>query len=366
MKITRARQIEQVQQGLLEWYRRHSRDLPWRRRSDPYAIWVSEIMLQQTRVDQATPYYERFLKRFARIEDLAKASLDEVMKAWEGMGYYSRARNLHRTAQIVCEEYGGHIPDEVHALKKLPGIGPYTAGAIASIAFNSDEPVLDGNVTRVLCRVFAVGADPAVTTTQKKLWNLARKIVPSRRAGLFNQALMDLGATICLPSRPKCETCPIQTVCLAGLRGTQQRYPQKRVRKPAPHVTIVAGIIWKKDKILIGRRKPEGLLGGLWEFPGGKLEKGESLEEALHREIKEEVGIFVRMDRPLAIIKHAYTHFRITLHAFECTHLRGRARALGCTQVRWIGVKDLDRYAFPKANQKIMAALKTKGGQTGH
>lgn len=358
MKMDRTRKIETIQKRLLRWYGRHGRDMPWRRQRDPYAIWISEIMLQQTRVDQATPYFERFMKRFPSVRKLAGASEEEVLKAWEGMGYYSRARNLHRAASIVCEDHGGHLPDEVQELKKLPGIGPYTAGAIASIAFGQDEPVLDGNVIRVLCRIFGVAADPAAPATRKRLWKLAREIVPFGKAGLFNQAVMDLGAMVCLPQKPLCPSCPVREICLACLRDAQHRYPKKRVRKPVPHETVVAGIVWNKNKVLIDKRRPEGLLGGLWEFPGGKRKKGETLQQALHREIKEEVGITVRIKRALTAIEHAYSHFRITLHAFECALLRGRARALQCDQVRWVYPKDLEKYAFPKANRKIIDLLR--------
>ncbi|MHC4946251.1 MAG: A/G-specific adenine glycosylase [Planctomycetota bacterium] len=360
MKLPREQQIAIVQKKLPRWYGRHRRSLPWRKSRDPYAIWVSEIMLQQTRVDQATPYFDRFMKRYPTVQDLAVADQEAVLKSWEGMGYYSRARNLHRAAQIVAEELEGYLPKDTEALRKLPGIGPYTAGAIASIAFGLDEPVLDGNVTRVLTRLFAIGTNPAATNTRKRLWALARKIIPPGKAGDFNQALMDLGAMICLPRNPLCEDCPVLEACRAFRAGNPERYPRKKPRKPVPHETIVAGIIWKKGRILIARRKPEGLLGGLWEFPGGKKEGGETLENALKREILEEVGVKVAIDGLLTEVTHAYSHFRITLHAFECTFLAGRARALGSDAVKWIRPAELDRYAFPAANHKIIEALRSK------
>jgi A/G-specific adenine glycosylase len=360
MKLTREQQIAVIRKKLPRWYARHRRSLPWRKSRDPYTIWVSEIMLQQTRVDQAAPYFDRFMKRFPTVRDLAAAGQEEVLKAWEGMGYYSRARNLHRAAQIVAEEMEGYLPEDAEALRKLPGIGPYTAGAIASIAFGLDEPVLDGNVIRVFTRLFAISADSAATDTRKQLWSLGEKIIPPGKAGDFNQALMDLGATVCLPRNPRCDACPVREACQAFQAGDPERYPRKKARKPVPHETIVAGIIRKKGRILIARRKPEGLLGGLWEFPGGKKESGETLEEALVREIREETDVRVSIDSLLTRVEHAYSHFRITLHAFECTYIAGRARALGSDAVKWILPGELDRHAFPAANHKIIEALRTK------
>jgi len=362
LKLKREARITAIQKALIQWYRQNSRDLPWRQNHDPYSIWISEIMLQQTRVNQAKPYYERFMKRFRDVHALAAADEGEVLKAWEGMGYYSRARNMHKAAQWLVRESNGVLPRTIEELKALPGIGPYTAGAIASIAFDCDEPVLDGNVIRVLTRIFAEGGDPKSTKIRNKLWDLARSLVPKGKAGLFNQALMDLGAMVCLPRKPLCDRCPVDAHCEARARGRQDQFPRKAPRKAVPHQTVVAGVIWNRGKILIDRRKPEGLLGGLWEFPGGKREKHESLEEALLREIAEEVGIKVRIDQELVTVDHAYSHFKITLHAFECTRLSGRIRALGCDAVKWIRPESLDEYAFPAATHKVIAALRDRMG----
>jgi A/G-specific adenine glycosylase len=351
---------EAIRAALEKWWKRHRRDLPWRRRGDPYAIWVSEVMLQQTRVATVTEYYERFLGAFPTVEALAAASDSAVLKAWEGMGYYSRARNLHAAARRIVTEHAGRLPTSIEALRSLPGVGPYTAAAVASIAFGLDEPVLDGNVTRVLARVFRVRQDPRTAKARRKLLALARSLIPPGKAGLINQALMDLGATVCVPANPRCPTCPIRAHCQAFARGEQDRLPRKRPRKPLPHYDVAAGIVWRRGRVLIDRRKPDGLLGGLWEFPGGKRRPGESLEEAVVREIREEVGIAVEPGEPLITVRHAYTHFRITLHAFECRYLSGRCRPIGCTHVKWVRLADLDDYAFPKANHKIIAALRAR------
>jgi A/G-specific adenine glycosylase len=352
-----ASELKRLQRRLLRWFARHRRDMPWRRTQDPYAVWVCEVMLQQTQVATVRDYFARFMRRFPNVRSLARAPRDEVLKAWEGLGYYARARNLHNAAIAVVRQHAGRLPRSVEALRRLPGIGPYTAGAVASIAFGLDEPVLDGNVTRVLSRLFCVRGGPWQPRVRRRLWRLARRLIPPGRAGVFNQALMDLGATVCVPRRPRCEACPVEPLCLARARGEEGRLPRRRKRGRLPHHTIVAGVIRRRGRILIDRRPADGLLGGLWELPGGKVEAGETLAAALRREVREEVGLSVRVGRPVATVKHAYTHFRITLHAFECVAAAGRARAIACEEVRWVRPGELRRFAFPRANQKILAAL---------
>ncbi len=349
--------IPTLQSSLLNWYAIHQRDLPWRRMRDPYATLVSEMMLQQTQVATVIPYYQRWMKRFPNITALARARLQTVLKRWEGLGYYTRARNLHKAAKLIVSEYNGQLPSQTEKLRQLPGIGPYTAGAIASIAFDADEPVLDGNVIRVLCRVFRITAPPKETATQQKLWRLARKMIPTGKAGLFNQAMMDLGATICLPRQPACQRCPWHKYCQARIKNEQEKLPVKTAAKALPHYDIAAGVVWKDGKILIGRRKPEGLLGGLWEFPGGKRQPRESLKTCVIREIKEETGIDAEVIEPLMTVKHAYSHFRITLHVFNCRWLAGHARPLACAAVKWVTPAQLTNYPFPRANQKIIEIL---------
>jgi A/G-specific adenine glycosylase len=349
-----------IRRKLLRWYDRHRRELPWRRRSDPYAVWVAEVLLQQTRVETVKPYFVRFLRRFPDVEALAAADVDDVLKAWEGLGYYGRARNLHRAARQVARDHGGDLPATATELRRLPGVGAYTAAAIASIAFGADEPVLDGNVARVLCRLFRVGGDPRTSGGRKRLTGLARRLLPPGAAGEFNQAMMDLGATVCRPAKPLCGSCPLEAHCRARHRGEQCAYPRKRPRRALPHHTVVAGLVRKRGRLLIDRRPDEGLLGGLWELPGGKVRRGESHRAALRREVREELGIEVEPEGKLTTVRHAYSHFRITLHAYHCRHVRGRARPIACTDCKWIWPSRIERYAFPAANRKVFAALRAE------
>jgi A/G-specific adenine glycosylase len=344
---------------LLRWYTAHKRDLPWRCDApDPYRTWISETLLQQTQVATVIPYYKRFLARFPTVHALAAANLDAVLKTWEGAGYYARARNLHRAAQEIVARFGGEIPHTVDELLTLPGIGRYTAGAIASIAFNQDTPILDGNVTRVLCRYFNVADDPKSTKTKTVLWELSAQLVPHQRAGNFNQALMDLGATICTPRRPACGVCPLNHGCMARQLGIQEQLPAKRKQKTLPHYRVAVGIVWKGNKILIAKRFAKDLLGGLWEFPGGHHVQGESLAQCVKREVREELEITVKVEKEFAVVRHAYSHLRITLHAFHCRWIRGRPRAIGCVAWKWVAPRDLSRYAFPAANRNLIAKLR--------
>jgi len=338
---------------LLSWFDVNRRSLPWRKVKDSYHIWLSEVMLQQTRVDQARPYYERFVEAFPTVESLAAANLDTVLRKWEGLGYYARARNLHKTAKALVTDYGGAVPADYEALRKLPGIGPYTAGAIASIAFGLPHPAIDGNARRVLSRYFTLeSAKPSV------LQSLAAQLLDPDRCGDFNQAVMELGATVCTPVRPKCDICPLESLCAARAEGEPERYPAKKSKRPVPHFDIATGVVLNDaGRLLIQRRAEEALLGGLWELPGGKRKSEETLEEACHRELKEELGITVSVDGLLKSVKHAYTHFRITLYAFRCTITDGTPQSTAGLPVRWVALNELHQYAFPRANRHILDAL---------
>jgi A/G-specific adenine glycosylase len=346
---------------LLAWYERHHRDLPWRQRQDPYAVWVAEIMLQQTRVETVIPYYQCFLERFPTLEALAQAPLNDVLKAWEGLGYYARARNLHKAARRVVQELNGRLPARSEDLSRLPGVGQYTAAAIASIAFGQDAVALDGNLRRVLCRLFGIDDDPGRTNTQRRLAELAEAMLPTGRAGDFNQALMDLGATICTPTPPQCLLCPLMGICRAQQEGIQNELPIRATRSHRPHRDVTAGVIWDDNgHLLITQRPMDSLLGGLWEFPGGKRRPGEALPACLHREISEELAIRIEIGDLLITIEHVFTHFFMTLYAFDCRWLGGAPQCLGCVDLRWVTLDELDAYAFPVADQKIISFLRSE------
>jgi len=351
--------------ALLAWYDRSAAALPWRRDTDPYHVWLSEIMLQQTQVETVKPYYEKFLAAYPTVRDLASAPLDHVLKNWEGLGYYSRARNLHRAAQVVTTQHGGLFPSTVEGLLELPGIGRYTAGAIASIAFAARAPVLDGNVIRVFSRLLDLPDDVTDTKTQAKLWQIADDWLPDTRVGDYNQSLMELGRVICKPRNPLCGDCPIRTHCAAYANGTQADRPVKKAKAATPHYQVTAGMIWDdQGRLLIAQRPHDGLLGGLWEFPGGKQEAGESLEACLMRELREELAIDVRVGELFARVDHAFTHFKITLHAFTCEYLPegGEPQAIGAAAFAWVTPDELDQYPFGKADRQVIAALRARRG----
>lgn len=321
-------------------------------------------MLQQTRVATAKRYYQRFIKEFPTVQRLAQAPLDRVLKTWEGLGYYARARNLHRAAKIITRQYNGLIPKSKAELLQLPGIGRYTAGAILSMAYGQDEIVLDGNVRRVLCRVFCVAKNPRLRHVESRLETLLKELLPTGQAGTFNQALMELGSRICLPKAPCCTLCPVRTLCQAKRLGMQDRLPVKAPRRALPQQEVAIGLIWKDGRLLIAQRPPEGLLGGLWEFPGGKRKPNETLEECVQREVREELGITIDVKNHFTSVRHAYSHFRVILHAFECIWRQGKPRARRCTDWAWVEISDLAQYAFPRANQKITAALQASGSKS--
>jgi len=315
-------------------------------------------MLQQTQVETVIPYYQRFLKNFPNVSALASANLSTVLKAWEGLGYYARARNLHKAARVILDQYGGLLPAEYALLKEIPGIGDYTAAAVASIAFSEPVPVLDGNVRRVLARWIAWREDPASPDGGRMLRQAAEKLLDRAHPGLWNQALMELGAILCIPRRPRCGECPVRKGCEAFRLGLTDEIPLRKKRKPRPHYQVTAAVIEKAGRLLIARRHEKGLLGGLWEFPGGKQEMGESLEEALRRELQEELAIDVEVGEKICAVDHAYTHFSITLHVFRCRLDSGRPQAIGCAAWKWVKPAELDQYAFPRADRRVIEILR--------
>ncbi len=349
---------------LLAWFDAHARDLPWRRQRTPYRVWVAEVMLQQTRAETVIRYYERFLARFPTLEALAAAPLEEVLRVWEGLGYYARARHLHAAAREIVDRHGGALPSRYEDLLALPGFGPYTAGAVASIAFDQPVVALDGNGRRVLARLFAVEGDPRRAAVRRRLEDLARFLLPPDRPGPFNEALMELGATVCRPRSPRCDRCPLAEVCEARQRGEVGRFPERSPRRSLPHYQVAAAILRRDGRVLVARRREEDFLGGLWEFPGGKQEAGETLEACLARELREELGIEVDVGERVLVLRHAYTHFRITLHAFWCRLRKGEPRCLECAEVRWVPPADLDGLPMSVVDRRIARAVQALD-QTG-
>ncbi|MFN9176779.1 MAG: A/G-specific adenine glycosylase [Synechocystis sp.] len=352
-------QLKTLRRSLLTWYDQRGRLLPWRDNPTPYAVWISEIMLQQTQVITVIPYYERWLQQFPDVQTLAQAELQTVLKAWEGLGYYARARNLHKTARIIVQEFDSVFPTDLDTWLQLPGIGRTTAGGILSHALNQSQPILDGNVKRVLARLVALFVTPSDALAE--LWELSGQLIDPRQGRNFNQALMDLGATICTRAKPRCGECPWLGDCAAYNRGLVNQIPLRKMSAPLPHKQIgVAVIVNDQGQFLIDRRPSEGLLGGLWEFPGGKIEAGETAAECIVREVQEEIGIEVRVIRPLISLDHAYTHFRVTLQVYLCQYLSGEPQAIACEEVRWVTLQEMEQYPFPKANSKIIAALQAE------
>ena len=279
--------------NLLDWFHKNKRSMPWRETSDPYKIWISEIMLQQTQVNTVIPYYERFLERFPSVEDLAEAPQQTVLKMWEGLGYYSRARNMHKAAREVVTEYDSQFPDTYGKLLKLKGIGPYTAAAVSSIAFQRQQAVVDGNVIRVLSRYFGIRDDVRRSAVKHDIQDIADSIIPESEPGDFNQAVMELGATVCTPKKPECGSCPLSVDCVAYKTAETDTIPYKSPRKKVPHHNIGVGLITNESgELLIALRPDDAMLGGLWEFPGGKKEDGESIVKTVERELNEELGVY--------------------------------------------------------------------------
>jgi A/G-specific adenine glycosylase len=357
MSKKKQKESSRIAQRLLGWYDEEKRDLPWRKTKNPYRILVSEIMLQQTQVETVIPYYRRFLKNFPTVKALSDASLDDVLKAWENLGYYSRARNLHAAARMIVERFKGRVPRRREEILSLPGIGSYTAAAILSIAFGAPLAAVDGNARRVMARLFALKDVLNRPGGQQAVEALADALLPQHGAGDFNQAIMDLGATICLPRGPRCDRCPVQGLCIARAKGLQNRLPRKTSPKPLPRKDMTAAVIMKGRRMLIVRRPGRGLLGGLWKFPGGLREKGETLESSLIRHVREETGAGIRIEGKLAEVKHAYSHFRVILHAFRCRISEGQPRALGCPALTWTRAGELSGFAFSKADRELIRLL---------
>ena len=338
--------------NLTRWYVKNARRLPWRATRDPYKIWISEVMLQQTTVNAVIPYYEKWIKAFPTAETLKNAPLQEILKAWQGLGYYQRAKNLHKAAQIVCAHYSGALPQDPEKLRKLPGFGPYTTGAVASIAFDLPRTIIDANVRRVVMRLLALGGY-ADTSQDQRIEEFLQKTIPRKSAGTFNQALMELGALICRNREPLCLLCPVKAHCAAYQKGIQEIIPKPR-KRIIQDLDVAIGILQRGNKYLVQKRPSKGLLADLWEFPGGKIEKGETPQKALKRELKEELDIEVTSSRYLMNVQHFYTQFRVNLHVFHC---QPKSYPKANSLRKWLPIKELVEYPMPSGSAKIVARL---------
>lgn len=349
--------IAPIRNALTDWYRQNQRILPWRENTDPYRIWVSEVMLQQTQVKTAVPYFLKFMETYPTLQDLARSDLEQVLKMWEGLGYYARARNLHKAVCLLVTEGDGRIPDRFDQFKALPGVGDYIASAVQSIAFGRAHAVVDGNVKRVFARLLCLETPVNQASGHKHFKTAADKLLDRTDPGRFNQAVMELGALICTPAGPDCGACPVAGFCRALKTRRVDRFPKRVKTKKVPCHHISVGIVHKGNRLLVTRRKLDGLLGGLWEFPGGKVKPGEDAETACIREIREETGMETEVTGFLTRVKHAYTHFKIEMDVFYCQYISGEVRLNGPIDFKWIRASDINQYPFPKANLKFIPMI---------
>ncbi len=367
------------QRALLDWFETYQREMPWRNTHEPYYIWASEVMLQQTQVKKVLEYYSKFINRFPTIQHLAEAELQDVLKTWEGLGYYARARNFHKAAQIVVRELDGQIPNDYDIFRKLPGVGDYSAAAVQSIVFNAPYAAVDGNVKRVLARLFLLKIPINDSALTKQFQVYADKLLERRAAGIFNQAMMELGATVCKAQSPTCIVCPVHSFCKAFQSARQNEVPVRKPTKPIPEYHIAVGVIQKvraeliqpegfvvepgvenaraDSEILIIQRPLDGLLGGLWEFPGGRIAEGENAEEACTRHIAEVVNLSVTNPKHLTRVKHTYTHFKIIVEVFQCEYQAGEVVLNGPLDAKWMRIEDIAQYPFSRVNHKFIPLL---------
>jgi A/G-specific adenine glycosylase len=349
--------MSRLSDALLAWYAAQGRDLPWRRSRDPYAIWISEVMLQQTQVETVVPYFQRWMERFPSIRALAEAPIDDVLNQWEGLGYYRRAHSLHRAARQLLKDGRESLPRTVPKLEALPGIGRYTARAVAAIAFGAEVLALDGNLRRVLARLFDVAQDVTTAEGERQLRELGESLLPPGRTSEFNQALMDLGATVCLSRRPVCSVCPLAGMCQAYKAGRQDDRPVRPERNARPHREQVLVVLLRRGCALVGRRPPGGLLAGLWAFPETALAPSEGPDEAARRMVEVDMGLRLVSARSLGDVEHAYTHFSLTAHAFACRVGEGSVSLADLDDLRWVEVGDLNGLAMGKVDRTVARRL---------
>jgi A/G-specific adenine glycosylase len=346
----------QVRRKLLAWFDRHARPLPWRRDRDPYRIWVSEVMLQQTTVAAVAPRFEAFLAAFPDVRALAVADEQTVLKAWEGMGYYSRARNLKRAAEALVRDHGGVLPDDPAVWAELPGVGRYILGAVLSQAFDRRLPIVEANTKRVLCRVFGQRGDPTTAPVQTWLWETAAAVLPQKRAGDFNQALMELGATVCTPDRPACDRCPLNDVCVARRAGLQDVIPVRPKRPEVVEVREVCIVARHGGKVLLARRPAAGRWANMWEFPRTELAAGEMIADGANR-LLADLGLTGELGTELMTVRYGVTRFRMTMACLEADCPKAGFRAGYYEEGRWVRPADLAAYPVSSPQRKLAAAL---------
>jgi A/G-specific adenine glycosylase len=350
-----AAQKQQLRRRLLAWYADHARDLPWRKSRDPYRVWVSEIMLQQTQVATVRDYFKRFIAAFPTVDELAAADEQQVLWLWEGLGYYRRARQLHAAAKQIVAEHASQFPKSVDELQSLPGIGRYTAGAITSIAFGLRAPILEANTIRLLSRLIAYRDDPLKAAGQRLLWQIATDILPSADVAQFNQALMELGSLICTPAEPKCDSCPLTAVCRASAAGQQHAIPRAKTKQQFTDLHEVAVVIQKSDCVLMRQCAAGERWAGLWDFPRFAIESEGPLfaEKEIIAKVREQTGVICRLGPLLKTIKHGVTRYRITLDCYRATYVSGRPQAIRTTEVRWVAPSELAELPLSSTGRKL-------------
>ena len=355
--LSRPMEGKAIRSALHAWYRQNFRRLPWRETHDPYRIWLSEVMLQQTQVKTVIPYYTRFVAAYPDIARLARADSQNVLKLWEGLGYYRRAHHLMEAARTIVRECSGQVPAEREAFRSLPGVGDYIANAVLSIAFDQPWAVVDGNVKRVLARLFGIDEPVNRPAAHACYQAVADRLLDHTDPARHNQALMELGALVCTPRRPACPDCPLGNLCRACREGMVERYPLRDRRAAVPEHALVAGVVVKRGKMLLLRRPDEGFLGGLWEFPGGRRRDRESAEQACRRTIRDHTGLSVTVGDPITRVRHAYTHFKITVEVMACRCEAGRVRLNGSAAFRWVTPGQLQGFPLPGAVKKVLPYL---------
>ena len=343
-----------ISKPLLCWYRKSKRPMPWRQTKEPYKIWLSETMLQQTQVQTVIPFYNRWVEKYPDFDSVARADSDSLLKSWEGLGYYNRCHNFHKAVKIIVHKYSSSLPDEIEDFKALPGVGNYTAAAVYSIVYSHSIPVVDGNVNRVMSRLLRLRR--FTPYNKKRILSTLNKWIDKTRPGDFNQAMMELGSIICLPKIPKCEDCPLKPFCGGAISGHPELYPYSKIKKSLPWQNVVTGVIWRNDSFLILKRSGYNHLNNLWELPGGKTQIKNKPHPQLAELLKNKYKLDVSIKNKIGEINHRYSHFGITLSGFHCSLIKGTKPEVS-QPYRWIRQTEINRYAFPKANHKLFKLM---------